>query len=189
MIVWINGTFGAGKTTTSTLLQQKWNGSRLFDPEEVGYALGNNLRDYNVSNFQDLAPWRPLVVETIDQVARFTGQNVIAVQTVLDEDYWIEIHDGLVAKGHEVFHVVLESGQDILHARIDADQNEQQAREWRHEHVDRYVDEREWMTAAADLVVDTSAITQDEAATRIHSALESNVTRPAAEHANDHAVE
>jgi hypothetical protein len=37
MIVWVNGTFGAGKTTTATLLVDRLADGRLFDAEEVGY--------------------------------------------------------------------------------------------------------------------------------------------------------
>lgn len=33
MIIWLNGTFGAGKTTTAHELAKLVPGSRLFDPE------------------------------------------------------------------------------------------------------------------------------------------------------------
>lgn len=39
MIVWINGTHGAGKTTTSPLVQQLIPDSRVFDAEKVGETL------------------------------------------------------------------------------------------------------------------------------------------------------
>jgi adenylylsulfate kinase-like enzyme len=44
MIVWINGAFGAGKTTTADLVIKdlvikRLDGERLFDPEYVGYLL------------------------------------------------------------------------------------------------------------------------------------------------------
>ncbi|MCY1691743.1 hypothetical protein OVA29_14550 [Exiguobacterium sp. SL14] len=43
MIIWINGTFGVGKTTAATGLQQRWSGSHIFDPEETGYFLRAQL--------------------------------------------------------------------------------------------------------------------------------------------------
>ena len=43
MIVWLNGTFGCGKTTTAAELCPLIPSSRLFDPETVGYMLGRNL--------------------------------------------------------------------------------------------------------------------------------------------------
>jgi hypothetical protein len=39
MIVWLNGTHGAGKTTTSALVQQLIPDSRVFDAEKVGETL------------------------------------------------------------------------------------------------------------------------------------------------------
>ena len=42
MIVWLNGTHGAGKTTTSTLVQRLLPDSRVFDAEQVG-VIGEHL--------------------------------------------------------------------------------------------------------------------------------------------------
>ena len=39
MIIWLNGTHGAGKTTTSTLLQQLLPDARIIDAEKVGEVL------------------------------------------------------------------------------------------------------------------------------------------------------
>jgi adenylylsulfate kinase-like enzyme len=39
VIIWMNGTFGVGKTTTAGHLVAKSDRLRLFDPEEVGYLL------------------------------------------------------------------------------------------------------------------------------------------------------
>jgi adenylylsulfate kinase-like enzyme len=36
MIVWINGAFGAGKTTTAELVTELLPGAKIFDPEYVG---------------------------------------------------------------------------------------------------------------------------------------------------------
>lgn len=39
MIVWINGAFGSGKSTTAELLHSKIEFSHIYDPEQVGYFL------------------------------------------------------------------------------------------------------------------------------------------------------
>jgi hypothetical protein len=39
VIVWLNGTHGAGKTTTSALVRQLIPDSRVFDAEKVGETL------------------------------------------------------------------------------------------------------------------------------------------------------
>ena len=64
MIVWINGAFGAGKTTTARELIDLIPNSTLFDPEVIGGALAQLLppkRLAEVGDFQDLPIWRRLV--------------------------------------------------------------------------------------------------------------------------------
>jgi hypothetical protein len=78
VIVWLNGTFGCGKTTTGAELRSLIPSSRLFDPETVGYMLRPNLADHPVSDFQHWPPWRPMVVATATELACFTGQHLIA---------------------------------------------------------------------------------------------------------------
>lgn len=94
MIIWLNGTFGAGKTTTAKEVTSLLPDSRLFDTEKVGemlwHVLGVPDRD-----FQDFPPWRGLVVETARQVLDHVGGTLVVTQTVLVESYWREIHDGL----------------------------------------------------------------------------------------------
>ncbi len=85
MIVWINGTFGVGKTTTAGLLAERTDW-RVFDPEHVGYLLQSNMADVPVEDFQDLGPWRTLVPMVADEIFLATSNPaMIAVQTVLDE--------------------------------------------------------------------------------------------------------
>lgn len=68
MIIWLNGTFGCGKTSTASELHSQVPSTRVFDPETMGYMLRPNLADQPVSDFQHWPPWRPLVV-AIDQAA------------------------------------------------------------------------------------------------------------------------
>ena len=39
MIIWLNGTHGVGKTTTSAFVQELTPDSRVFDAEKVGEML------------------------------------------------------------------------------------------------------------------------------------------------------
>ncbi len=39
MIIWLNGAFGAGKTTIAHELQQKLPNAIIYDPEIIGSAL------------------------------------------------------------------------------------------------------------------------------------------------------
>lgn len=168
MIVWLNGTFGAGKTATATELLPMVPGTRLFDPETVGYMLRPNLSDHPVTDFQHWPPWRPLVVATAAELTRYTGQHLIAVQTLLVRDYLAEIFAGLGAAGLPVFHVLLDGREDVLRARIESSG---EARQWRLDHLARYRDARPWLLQEADLVVDTTACTAAQAASQIASAV------------------
>jgi hypothetical protein len=82
VIVWLNGTFGCARTSTAAELRSLIPRSRVFDPETVGYMLQPNLADHPVSDFQQRPPWRRLVVATAAELAGYTGQHLIAPQTV-----------------------------------------------------------------------------------------------------------
>lgn len=168
MIVWLNGTFGCGKTTTATDLRCLIPSSRVFDPETVGYMLQPNLADHPVIDFQHWPPWRRLVVATATELAAFTGQPLIAPQTVLDRAYLDQIFAGLRNAGLTVFHVGLDANDEILRQRI---HGSAEARQWRLAHLPAYQHSRPWMIRAADLVVDTRHRTPAEAAQQIAGAL------------------
>jgi hypothetical protein len=168
VIVWLNGTFGCGKTATAAELRCLIPSSRVFDPETVGYMLQPNLADHPVTDFQHWPPWRRLVVATAAELARFTGQHLIAPQTVLDRGYLDQIFTGLRDAGLAVFHVVLDADDDILRQRIHGSADAQQ---WRLAHLPTYQRSRSWMRRTADLVVDTGRRTPAQAAEHIAGAL------------------
>ena len=164
MIIWLNGTFGAGKTTTGALLVQKSHRLRLFDPESVGYMLRPNLTDYPVSDFRHWESWRVLTPIVAGELIRFSGQNLVAPQTVLEEAYWDELILRLSELGHRVLHVLLEADQLIMRNRIEADQT---ARQGRLDHLPKYAEARSWMARRADLIVDTTRLTPEQVAHRV----------------------
>ena len=167
MIIWVNGTFGAGKTTTATRVAARDPRLRLFDPEWVGFMLANNLADHQVTDFQHLESWRRLVPVVADEVVRVTQQHLVAVQTVLDEGYWRELRAGLGGHGQEVVHVLVEADEDVMRRRIAADEEEPGAMRWRLDHLSAYAAARPWLTASADLVVDTTDLTPEDAADHV----------------------
>jgi hypothetical protein len=168
VIVWLNGTFGAGKTTTAAELLAMLPGSRLFDPETVGYMLRPSLADHPVTDFQHWPPWRALVAATATELARYTGQHLIAPQTVLIQDYLEEITATLTAAGQETFHVVLDADEATLRARIES---ADEARQWRLAHLPDYQNARPWLLRTADLVVDTGHHSPADVARCIAAAL------------------
>lgn len=170
MIIWLNGTFGAGKTATATELLPLVPGARLFDPETVGHMLRPNLADHPVPDFQHWPPWRRLVVATATELACYTGEHLIAPQTVLNRDYLAEMFSGLRAAGLAVFHVLLDVSEEALRRRIETSE---EARQWRLDHLAAYHQARPWLCHEADLVLDTATLTAAQAARQIASALPS----------------
>ncbi|MFS8198467.1 ATP-binding protein [Streptomyces sp. CWNU-52B] len=173
MIVWLNGTHGAGKTTTSALVQRLIPDSRVFDAEKVGETLMDItpvLPGPGTDNFQHWPPWRPLVVETAHRVLDYTGGTLVMPMTVLVEQYWREISAGLARHGIPVRHFVLHADQDTLRGRIEGD-TVLGPSPFRLAHLEPYAEAaRTWLHAEAE-VVDTTRLTPDRAALRIAEAV------------------
>jgi hypothetical protein len=167
MILWLNGAFGVGKTTTAGIITRDSPGFRPFDPEWVGYMLRANLTDLDLADFQDLRSWRALVPKVAREIIDVTNASLVAVQTVLVEQYWHEIREGMADVGLEVVHVLLDADADVIRERIDRDEVDPGARAWRLDHLEAYEAARTWMRADADLVVNTTEVTADQAAAEI----------------------
>src|SRR5262249_1837202 len=140
---------------------------RTFDPEWVGYLLRPNLSDHPVTDFQHWESWRVLTPVVADELVRFTGQSLVAPQTVLDEAYWDELLPGLSGRGPDGFHVLLAADPAVLRQRIEADGVDVGARGWRIDHLSPYADARPWLSARADLVVDTTNLEPQQVTDRI----------------------
>ena len=105
---------------------------------------------------------------TATELVRYTGQHLIAPQTVLTRAYLDQIFAGLRAARLAVFHVLLDADEDALRMRIEGSD---EARQWRLDHLDMYRDARAWMRKDADLVVDTTVLRAVDAAHLIADAL------------------
>ncbi|MFI1561718.1 NUDIX domain-containing protein [Streptomyces sp. NPDC020490] len=183
MIVWINGAFGAGKTTTARELIELIPNSTLFDPEVIGAALTHLLPPKHlaeVGDFQDLPIWRRLVIDTAAAMLAELGGTLVVPMTLLRQEYRDEMFGGLAARRIAVRHVLLAPAETILRARIanrevpdglpDADIR---GRQWAYDHIDPYrAALASWLTADAHLV-DTSGLSPYETAVRIAGAVSS----------------
>lgn len=67
-----------------------------------------------------------------------------------------------------MLHVLLDADTDVLRSRIE---QSPEARTWRLAHLDRYTAARPWMSATADLVVDTTAASTADVAAAVVAAL------------------
>lgn len=109
------------------------------------------------------------------EIQEFTGDDLLAVQSVMNQGYWEDLRAGVTENGESIFHVVLDCDESTLRERIHADQVEVSAEDWRLEHIAALQDARSWMTASADLVVDTSAASADTVAAIILEAVAADV--------------
>ena len=173
MIVWLNGTHGAGKTTTSALVQQLIPDSRVFDAEKVGETLMDVRPGLpEADNFQNWPPWRPLVVETARRILDYTGGTLVMPMTVLVEQYWREISEGLALHAIPVRHFVLHADQGVLRRRIEGDTVSGPLL-ISPQLLDPYADAfRDWLHDEAE-VIDTTDLTPAQAVLQIAEAVKS----------------
>lgn len=167
MIVWLNGTHGVGKTTTSALVQRQLPNAQVLDAEKVGEVLTDIKPGLPATgNFQHWDPWRPLVVETARRVHEFTGGILVMPMTVLVESYWREISDGISRYGIPIMHFVLHADQSTLRDRIQNDKVLGPST-FRFAYLEPYAQAAHtWLHNEAE-VIDTTDITPEQAARQI----------------------
>jgi thymidylate kinase len=149
VIIWINGAFGAGKTTLAEELHRRLPEAMPFDPEYVGYLLTRWVPAADSGDFQDLPLWRRLTAEFAIGMSAEYGLPLIVPMTLANHGYREEIF-GLVSQaGIPVLHVFLDVPADELRRRIDAQvihendpEQDAQARAFRHRSVERCVQAR-----------------------------------------------
>lgn len=167
VILWLNGTYGAGKTTTAALVQRLIPDSRVFDAEKVGEALMDIKPALpSTDNFQHWPPWRPLVVESAYRILDYTGGTLIMPMTVLVEQYWREISSGLAEHGIPIRHFVLHADYETLRKRIAGD-TVMGPSTFRVKYLLPYQEAAHtWLHSAAD-VVDTTHLSAPDVALQI----------------------
>ncbi|MFG2828303.1 NUDIX domain-containing protein [Streptomyces sp. NPDC048434] len=180
MIVWLNGTFGAGKTTTAHELLDLLPGSTLYDPELLGSGLRLMLpakRFEEIDDYQDLPAWRRMVVDTAAALLTEVPGPLVTPMALLRQEYRDEIFGSLAARRIPVRHVLLHADETILRARI-AHREETSAddgatasvRRWSLEHLGPYAEALPWLKGDAH-VVDTTRLTPRQSAERVAEAL------------------
>jgi hypothetical protein len=118
VIIWINGGFGAGKTTLARELHRRLPDAVVYDPEDVGLMLWKWMPPDG--DFQHLPSWRELVVATALSLRRHHADTLIVPMSLIRDAYRAEILGGLAAAGQEVLHVFLEADAGVLRERLNA---------------------------------------------------------------------
>ena len=118
VIIWINGGFGAGKTTLAEELRRRLPGAVVYDPEEVGIMLWKWIEPNG--DFQHLPSWRELVVATALSLRKHHAETLIVPMSLIRDAYRAEILGGLADAGEQVLHVFLEVDAGVLRERLNA---------------------------------------------------------------------
>lgn len=118
MIIWLNGAFGAGKTQTAYELHRRLPNSYVYDPENAGFFLRDNLPPgLAPADFQDHPLWRSFNLEMLDDIAtRFDG-HVIVPMTLTSRAYYDELV-GALAEKHPLRHYILWASRKTLLKRL-----------------------------------------------------------------------
>lgn len=105
MIIWINGSFGIGKTSTAELIKNELDKSIIYDPEEIGGFL-SNMFNHEKEDFQDYELWRILNSDILKYMCS-VYEIVIVPMTITNKIYYDEIINQLKTSGVEIKHFIL----------------------------------------------------------------------------------
>lgn len=108
MIVWINGAFGAGKSTLAAGLHTALSQSVLADPEDIGALLRQSMAGHyqQLRDYQDYPAWRRLTVHLITELHQLAGGPVIVPMTILSQAYARDMFTPLSRLGTAFHHLV-----------------------------------------------------------------------------------
>ena len=122
MIIWLNGSFGVGKTTIAYKLKEKINNSIIYDPEEIGTFLENTLPTKK-DDFQDYELWRILNYEILKYHSS-KYNTIIVPMTITNEFYYDEIVGRLIKENVVVKEFILIASKDTIIKRLDKKEND-----------------------------------------------------------------
>lgn len=123
MVVFLNGSFGIGKTTVAHLLAARLPRSLVFNPEPLGIVLMRfaSLGSAPLDDFQDLVAWRWLAARTI-RAARGARRVVIVPMAFTNLAYLGEIVSYLRERGVPTLHFCLTAPHSVVLERLHARQ-------------------------------------------------------------------
>jgi len=137
VILFLNGPFGIGKTTTARLLVERLPGAVLYDPELVGTFLRALVEPVEQrEDFQDLALWPRLVVDMARLLRETYGRSLVVPMALWHHDYFATITAGLQGVDQDLVCVRLTATEDTLRGRILARPDSEGPHAWCLAHLD-----------------------------------------------------
>lgn len=118
MILWLNGPYGVGKSTLAEALHQQLPGSFVFDAEQVGNAILDNMPEtFYHETFEEYPLWRETCVRLLADISRGYAGHVLVSMTLMHSAS-MDIFARLTAAGVEVRHITLTAEEAEIHRRI-----------------------------------------------------------------------
>lgn len=175
MIIWINGAFGAGKTTLAETLLSKLSDAMIYDPELVGTMVRQIVPPATSHDFQDLPIWRDVVSFCALRLCQRYRQSLIVPMTLVNPDYINEIFGAIKESDETLLHIFLDVDTETLIRRIRAQvikpedtSQDEKIRAWRMAQIDRCVNSRNAMPKDT-IFLDAAKLNPDMLASRIMS--------------------
>jgi len=121
MVIFINGSFGVGKTTVARWLVQQLPHSVLFDPEPIGVVLLHLARIWpsatRANDFQDLRIWRKTSIRLLGVICRLR-RVVVVPMAFSNASYLRDFLSAARRRDGETFHFCLTAPLAAVRERL-----------------------------------------------------------------------
>ncbi len=136
MIIWINGPYGVGKSALAKELLEHGPKGFLFDAEEVGNAVRDNMPKelFNGYLFENYPLWFDMCTTLLKDISNRYDGLIYVPMTLTLPDSFEKFAQPLKENGIVVKHILLESTFEIVHDRILARGEEEDC--WCMQHID-----------------------------------------------------
>jgi len=139
MIIWINGAFGSGKTSSAFELKRRLPNSFVYDPENIGYFIRENIpKELHKSNFQDHEQWRTFNYEMLKYIFYTYDGTIIVPMTIFNAQYYEEIIQKLIDEGIPLKHYILYADKSTLLKRLN--KRLERGETWTKSQIDRCIE-------------------------------------------------
>jgi hypothetical protein len=118
VLIWINGTFGVGKTQAAFGLHRKLPGSAVVDPELLGFGIQRMYPPAIRDDFQETPWWAPTAAEILVDISRKHPGTLIVPMTLTDPVRRRVMFDTLHRADIKTLHVTLLANQTTVLRRL-----------------------------------------------------------------------
>lgn len=116
-VIWINGSFGVGKTSVARRIAELDARYVVLDPEPIGLALHRMQSEWAaLADFQDIEDWRSTSSAAIESAVH-DAERVVVPMTVVDPVVFAETVGELRRRGVSLRHVTLVAPIEVVRAR------------------------------------------------------------------------